>query len=293
MVVMRLRAPAKINLSLEVLGRRPDGYHEVRSVLQAVDLADWVEIEEADALTLHVEPEGAAPAEENLVLNAAQLLRGATGATRGAAITLRKQIPVAAGLGGGSSDAAAALLGLGRLWALDLDQAQLGALAARLGSDVPFFLGGATALASGRGEQLEELPAPVERFAVIVTPTTGGDERKTARMYGLLDSRAYSDGSRTAETARRIHAGEPVGRRAVQRIRRGGIHGIRFLRGGALVAHVDASGARIARRVRAVAVRIDGRRRRRREGARDNGGTRLRGLDHPAAQGGRAGGRIA
>ena len=90
---MRLRATAKINLSLEVLGRRPDGYHEVRSVLQAVDLADWVEIEEADALTLRVEPEGAAPAEENLVLRAAELLRGATGATRGAAITLRKQIP--------------------------------------------------------------------------------------------------------------------------------------------------------------------------------------------------------
>ena len=208
---MRLRATAKINLSLEVLGRRPDGYHEVRSVLQAVDLADWVEIEEADALTLRVEPEGAAPAEENLVLRAAELLRGATGATRGAAITLRKQIPVAAGLGGGSSDAAAALLGLSRLWALDLDQAQLGVLAARLGSDVPFFLGGATALASGRGEQLEELPAPVERFAVIVTPTTGWDERKTARMYALLDARAHSDGSRTAETARRIRAGEPVG----------------------------------------------------------------------------------
>ena len=111
--MISLQAPAKINLSFEVLGRRADGYHEVRTVLAAVDIVDELELTEADALTLTVEPEGAAPVEDNLVLRAALLLREAAAPGAGAAMVLRKRIPLAAGLGGGSSDAAAALLGVG------------------------------------------------------------------------------------------------------------------------------------------------------------------------------------
>ena len=120
-------------------------------------------------------------------MQAGRLLRVASGEQRGAAITLRKRIPVAAGLGGGSSDAAAALLGLRKLWGLDMPEGELAAIASRLGSDVPFFLHGGTALASGRGDVLTPLPQPVEPFAVVVTPPNEPDEgHKTARLYGLL-----------------------------------------------------------------------------------------------------------
>ena len=145
------------------------------------------------------------------MLRAAALLRDAAPAGAGAAIVLRKRIPVAAGLGGGSSDAAAALLGLRRLWDVDVSDATLAGLAALLGSDVPFFLRGGTALATGRGEQLTPLPQPMEGFAVVVSPEepVGG---KTARLYGMLRPRHFSDGGRAAVVARRIRDGVPLGR---------------------------------------------------------------------------------
>ncbi len=207
--MIRLQAPAKINLSFEVLGLRADGYHEVRTVLAAIDIADELELAEADGLALAVEPEAVPPLEDNLVLRAARLLRDAAPAGAGVAMTLRKRIPVAAGLGGGSSDAAAALLGLRRLWDLDLSDGTLAKLAALLGSDVGFFLRGGTALAMGRGERLTPLPQPVERFAVVVAPEepAGG---KTARLYGMLGERHFSDGGRAAEVARRLRAGQPL-----------------------------------------------------------------------------------
>ena len=209
--MFRLLAPAKINLSLEVIGRRADGYHEVHTVLQAVDLADELDFEEAGDVSLRVEPEGAVPVEGNLVLRAARLLRDASHESRGATITLRKRIPVAAGLGGGSSDAAAALVGLRRLWGIDFSEVRMRLLASALGTDVGFFLDGGTALATGKGDRMEALPIPVERFAVIVTPHEPEEAAKTQRLYGLLEERHYSDGSRTAEVVRRIEAGEPLG----------------------------------------------------------------------------------
>ncbi len=207
--MIRLQAPAKINLSFEVRGRRADGYHEVRTVLAAIDLADELELAEADGLALAVEPEAVPPLEDNLVLRAARLLRDAAPAGAGVAMTLRKRIPVAAGLGGGSSDAAAALLGLRRLWDLDVSDGTLAELGALLGSDVPFFLRGGTALAAGHGEQLTPLPQPVERFAVVVAPEEGGGD-KTSRLYGMLGERHFSDGGRAAEVARRLRAGQPL-----------------------------------------------------------------------------------
>ncbi|MCH7656432.1 MAG: 4-(cytidine 5'-diphospho)-2-C-methyl-D-erythritol kinase [Chloroflexi bacterium] len=208
--MIRLRAPAKVNLSFEVLGRRADGYHEVRTVLAAVDIADEIELREAGGLSLTVEPEGAAPVEDNLVLRAAALLRDVAPAGAGAAIVLRKRIPVAAGLGGGSSDAAGALLGLRHLWEIDLSDDALARLAARLGSDVPFFLRGGTALAAGRGEELTPLPQPVERFVVVVVPEEAA-AGKTERMYGMLGPQHFSDGAPTGEVARRLRAGEALG----------------------------------------------------------------------------------
>ena len=208
--MIRLRAPAKVNLSFEVLWRRTDGFHEVRTVLAAVDLADELDLQEAVRRTLTVEPHGAVPIENNLVLRAAGLLRDACGVPGGASIVLRKRIPVGAGLGGGSSDAAATLLGLRRLWSLDVPSERLAGLAAELGSDVGFFLGGGTALARGRGDELARLPQPIERFAVIATPEEHV-EGKTSRMYGLLGPQHYSDGGPTAEVARRIQASQPVG----------------------------------------------------------------------------------
>lgn len=179
----RLSAPAKVNLTFEALGRRADGYHEVRTVLHAVSLADEVAFALADELRLVVEPPIAEPpgdgalssaasaptGDDNLVLRAARLLRREAGVTAGAAIRLRKRIPVAAGLGGGSSDAAATLRGLRRLWGLDLDADALRELAAQLGSDVPFFVTGGAAFAEGRGERLTPLP-PAQGSVVVMAP---------------------------------------------------------------------------------------------------------------------------
>lgn len=203
-------APAKINLSLEVIAKRDDGYHDVRTVLQAVDLADELTFEAADDLTLVVEPSRSVPVEDNLVLGAAMVLRDAIGAGGGATITLRKRIPVAAGLGGGSSDAAAALLGLRTLWAPDFPDEQIYRIAASLGSDVPFFIRGGTALGQGRGDALEMLPLPVERFAVIMATPEPNDGGKTGRLYSMLRPSSFSDGTRTDEVARRIRDGESL-----------------------------------------------------------------------------------
>ena len=208
----RLLAPAKVNLTFEVLGRRDDGYHKVRTVLQAIDLADELTFTPADALTLAVEPPGSAPIEDNIVLHAAEALRLATGGQAGAVIKLTKRIPAAAGLGGGSSDAAATLLGLRRLWGVNIEAGALHEIAASLGSDVPFFLNGGTALGTGRGERLQALPVPREPRVVVLEPTDEAPTGKTARMYGLLEARHYAPGApAAAEIERRLRAGDPLG----------------------------------------------------------------------------------
>ena len=212
--MLRLLAPAKVNLTFEVLGRRNDGYHEVRTILQAISLADELTFEESDGLTLTVEPEGAAPVEENLVLAAARLLQREPGVPAGAAVHLVKRIPTAGGLGGGSSDAATALLGLRQLWGLNLDADALRGLAAQLGSDVPFFVSGGTALGEGRGELLSPLPTP-QGEAVVAVPDDSRPRDKTAQMYGLLRPEHYSDGSATAEAEQLIRSGGSVGTQVV------------------------------------------------------------------------------
>ncbi|MBI4338767.1 MAG: 4-(cytidine 5'-diphospho)-2-C-methyl-D-erythritol kinase [Chloroflexi bacterium] len=196
---MQVQARAKINLCLEVLGRRPDGYHEVASVLHTLDLADELAFEPADTLSLHCEPE-VGPLDDNLVTRAARLLRQRTGCHKGASIALQKAIPVAAGLGGGSSDAAATLTTLNTLWGLGLSRSELSALGAELGSDVPFFLQGGCALAQGKGEVLTALPPLGGWWAVALDPGIRV-EGKTTRLYALLRERDFTDGSTTRSLA--------------------------------------------------------------------------------------------
>ncbi|MHB8796873.1 MAG: 4-(cytidine 5'-diphospho)-2-C-methyl-D-erythritol kinase [Thermoanaerobaculia bacterium] len=169
---MRLVAEAfaKVNRSLVVLGKRPDGFHELDTVFQAVGLTDRLVFEESDALTLRVDDPSVPAGPENLVLRAARLLADEAGVKARAAIELEKRIPSGGGLGGGSSDAAVTLLGLSVLWSLDLPLERLAELGARLGSDVPYFLHGGTARGTGRGERIAPLPDPPAKGVVLVMP---------------------------------------------------------------------------------------------------------------------------
>jgi 4-diphosphocytidyl-2-C-methyl-D-erythritol kinase len=178
-----LRASAKVNLALEVLGKRGDGYHEIATVLQAVDLADRLKLETADSLSLHVDDPDLPTDDGNLVMRAARLLQKAAGRETGARIGLTKRIPVAAGLGGGSSDAAATLWGLSRLWKLGWPRARLQELAVELGMDVPFFLGPGRAIATGRGDRLAALPGGGGYALVLVNPKV---PLSTREVYGRV-----------------------------------------------------------------------------------------------------------
>lgn len=168
----RLPAYAKINLGLRVLGKRGDGYHEIVTLMQQVDLHDDLVFEQdpKGTINLHVQDSPLPVDERNLCWQAAELLRRTYRVRSGARIVLVKRIPVGAGLGGGSSDAAATLLGLNRLWRLNLRVTQIEPLASKLGSDVPFFVQGGTAWATGRGEKLRRVHLPTDYWVLIVYP---------------------------------------------------------------------------------------------------------------------------
>lgn len=178
-----LAARAKINLGLEILGKRPNGYHEIRTLMQSIGLADQLEIMPRAAGRLRLEcPDSDLPEDEqNLVFRAAVLLRELAGVRGGARLVLRKRIPVGSGLGGGSSDAAATLVGLNRVWGVRLPHRELVRIGARLGSDVPFFIRGGTQLAEGRGERLTRLPSLPRLPVVVVFPNLFVS---TASIYG-------------------------------------------------------------------------------------------------------------
>jgi 4-diphosphocytidyl-2-C-methyl-D-erythritol kinase len=173
-----LQTSAKVNLALEVLGKRPDGYHEIATVMQAIDLRDRVTLESAPEISLRSDDPGLPRDQRNLAVRAAMLLQSAAGIDSGVAVELSKRIPVAAGLGGGSSDAAATLWGLNRLWRLRWPRARLMELAVELGMDVPFFLAGGPVLATGRGERLEMLGSPAGYALVLVNPRVGVSARE-------------------------------------------------------------------------------------------------------------------
>jgi 4-diphosphocytidyl-2-C-methyl-D-erythritol kinase len=165
----RLIAPAKINLLLEIVGNRPDGYHELVMVLQSIDLADEIELKPSggDRIKLHCDHPHVPQDSTNLAYRAAKLMQKGFPGHGGVEISIRKRIPIGAGLAGGSTDAAAVLVGLDLMWNLGLAQADLYDLAAQLGSDVPFCVSGGTALAVGRGEKLSPLTDLDQFYCVL------------------------------------------------------------------------------------------------------------------------------
>jgi 4-diphosphocytidyl-2-C-methyl-D-erythritol kinase len=181
---LRVRSFAKVNLALSVLGKRADGYHDIQTVFQTVDLFDELEFRSSSDIALHCENLPGVRNEDNLVYKAAKLFAEASGERRGVSITLRKNIPSGAGLGGGSGNAAATLLGLRRFWDLEIPDALLFSLAEGLGSDVSFFLCGGTALGSGRGEKIQQLPDYPPKQTVLVFP---GVHVSTAEAYRALN----------------------------------------------------------------------------------------------------------
>jgi 4-diphosphocytidyl-2-C-methyl-D-erythritol kinase len=214
---VRVIAPAKINWTLEVLRIRPDGYHEVRSVLQTIDLCDHIGLIDAPPRVVELDVTGPAGStlddnvpEANLAYRAAVALRERVDAHRGVRIRLEKHVPVAAGLGGGSSDAAAVLRGLNVLWDLRQPPASLVEIAGELGSDPPFFVAGGTAVARGRGDAIDPLPDAIAPPLLLATPPAGDRGEKTARMFAALSPDAFSEGYVTAGLREAVMAGRPI-----------------------------------------------------------------------------------
>ena len=180
-----LAAPAKINFSLEVLGKRRDGFHEVRMLMAGVSLFDELSFEAWPECVLECSHPDLDCGAGNIILRAARLLQKKSGAMPGARIILKKNIPIGAGLAGGSTDAAATLIGLNRLWKLDLGLSELAKLGASLGSDIPFCLESGWAIASGRGEKLKPLSQRKKYQLVLINP---GFEVSTKWAYQNVDS---------------------------------------------------------------------------------------------------------
>lgn len=203
------KAPAKINLSLDVLDKRPDGYHNVEMVMTTIDLADRIELYalEEDQIKVSLWSRYVPNDERNLAYKAADALKKAYGITKGVHIRIEKNIPVSAGLGGGSTDAAAVLRGLNRMWSLEIPEDELASLGATIGSDIPFCIYGKTAMVTGRGERIEPLPTPPPCWVVLAKPDIGVSSRtifqqleldqlthpNTARLMDALHTHNFSE----------------------------------------------------------------------------------------------------
>ncbi len=203
-------AAAKVNLDLRVTGRRPDGYHELDSLVVFPAIGDLLTFEPAPELTLQVDGPRAdvldeLPPEDNLVIRAAESLRAAAGVAQGARIGLTKNLPVAAGLGGGSADAAASLIGLSRLWGLTLDHSELLRIGLTLGADVPVCLKGSACYLTGIGEGIEALEKFPPFWIVLVNP---GIALSTPRVFAALDGRF--SGARDPSISYRSGGGEAL-----------------------------------------------------------------------------------
>ena len=182
--LLRLPAPAKLNLMLHITGRRDDGYHLLETVFQFIDLCDWLEFEATDDGNIaRRQTNSPVAATDDILLRTAGLLQSRYDASRGVNIGIEKQIPIGGGLGGGSSDAATCLLALNRLWEVGLGLDQLARIGLELGADVPVFVGGKAAWASGIGEQLQ----PVELELPIYLVIDPGIEVSTAQIFAAQE----------------------------------------------------------------------------------------------------------
>ena len=194
--MLTLQAPAKLNLTLEVLAKRQDGFHEIRSLIQTINLCDSLYFQLSRDIEFNADESNWTP-EKSLVSKAASLLHEVTGCGKGATIEVNKRIPLLSGLGGDSSDAAAILRGLNKLWGLGLSEGELLKLASQLGSDVAFFVYGGTALVEGRGEIVTPLPPIPPMRVVLMMPPIPKMPGKTARLYATLKASHYTGGQIT------------------------------------------------------------------------------------------------
>ncbi|MFC2035484.1 4-(cytidine 5'-diphospho)-2-C-methyl-D-erythritol kinase [Chloroflexota bacterium] len=204
--MLTVSVPAKLNLTLEVLARRQDGFHEVRSVIQTINLCDSLSFQSGQS----IEFKSNLPswiAKESLVFKAASLLQQVTGCSQGATIVVNKHIPLLSGLGGDSSDCAAVLRGLNRLWGLALSTGELLELAWQLGSDVAFFFFGGTALVKGRGEVVTSLPPLSHSWIVLTIPPGRRLQGKTKQLFTSLKASHYTDGRITEKLVKELKAG--------------------------------------------------------------------------------------
>ena len=205
--MLTVLAPAKLNLTLEVLGKRPDGYHEIRSVFQTINLCDRLRFQSSQKITFQSNTPDWTP-EKSLVAKAVSLLQETTGCAKGVTIEVSNHIPLVSGLAGDSSDAAATLRGLNKLWGLDLSQEKLLELATQLGSDVAFFLYGGTALVEGRGEMVTPLPPLPHRWVVLIVPDVPRLPEKTKQLYASLKTSHYTDGQITQKLVAELREGK-------------------------------------------------------------------------------------
>ena len=207
--MLTVLAPAKLNLTLEVLAKRRDGFHEIRSVIQTISLCDSLRFQLSRSVTFKSNMPAWIP-EESLVSKAAGLLQEVTGCSEGVTIEVSKRIPLLSGLGGDSSDAAATLRGLNKLWRLGLSQDKLLELAVQLGSDVAFFFYGGTALVEGRGEIVTPLSPVSPVQVVLLLPPVPRISGKTKRLYASLKASHYSGGQITARFVAGLAGGGEV-----------------------------------------------------------------------------------
>ncbi len=194
--MLTILAPAKLNLTLEVLGEYQDDFHEIRSVIQTISLCDSLHFQLGQNMEFKSDMPDWIP-EESLVSKTAGLIRETTGCTKGVTVKVNKRIPWLSGLGGDSSDAAAILRGLNKLWGLGLSLKELLELAAQLSSDVSFFLYGGTALAEGRGEVVTSLPSLPHMWVVLMMPPVPRRPGKTKQLYASLKASHYTGGQIT------------------------------------------------------------------------------------------------
>jgi 4-diphosphocytidyl-2-C-methyl-D-erythritol kinase len=218
-MLIKRQAPAKINLTLEVLNKRDDGFHDICSVMQTMDLCDILTVSESSRVQLKInfdslpewdslkKPDNGSKINDNLAYQAAVLFKQKTGCSGGAVIQLEKQIPSAMGLGGGSSDAAAILLGLNELWGTGLSNKQLAEMGANLGSDIPFFIYGGTCLVEGRGEKITPLKTLTELWTVLLIPSLD-IPRKTRTLYSYISAQHYTAGDITRNMVKAINNGK-------------------------------------------------------------------------------------
>ncbi len=194
---LELHSYAKVNLALDVLGKREqDGYHDVHMIMIPISLSDRIRLEPAAEITVTMDPPLSVAVQENLAFRAAELLKAHTGYPGGAHIHIRKAIPVAGGLAGGSTNAATVLQGLNHLWGTGLSQQDLLSLAVRLGADVPFFILNRPARVEGIGEILTPVPVATPLWMVLATPDVSKSTGNVYRLYDALERVEHPDVSR-------------------------------------------------------------------------------------------------